>query len=472
LHLVVVLFVLSLTIVANSNNALADGGDRKEINASLQGRDARLLVKISPPILTSESVQDASILFRLYDVKTNETFKFTSLFLSVLKDGKELLHPDLFHSEEGILKLKIAPSSGETVIYANKEPHLDAWEADEAGVISMKAPILLEGGLYQIHIEIFGIDSPLNIFPQDQIPKFDVFLSVGDFYHQAVGYNGKTYNMTIVSYYDKVTGLSLDGDKKELLWHMPFNYNITRIKNEPDIFVHEEIRIPRNFTEMAGGLRFAGSVDGFELGSSSLAVDPYSSESELIIHFLINKDQIIRIVEQGSQIDNQHGTMQLSLSPDTKIETSTLLFTDTGGLTVPLNWNPSQLASGVNIELGLKFYDQFTSNPIAGNVKYDLLIFDQNQTQVIIRENVIARSGNDMQTLVFPEDDVYHMQINVKEIQDSSGSADSSRAGKAFGAVVVPELDSSIAAILAAASLAGIVVITRGFVRSSKMNGR
>lgn len=101
--------------------AFADGGDRKEIPASLEGRDARLFVKISPPILTSDNIQDASILFRLFDTKSNETIKFVSLFLFISKDEKQLIPPDLFHSAAGTLGLKIQPSLGETVIYANKE---------------------------------------------------------------------------------------------------------------------------------------------------------------------------------------------------------------------------------------------------------------------------------------------------------------------------------------------------------------
>ena len=458
--------LLSVPFLSNLNSALADGGDRKEINASLKGRDAKLLVKISPPILTSESIQDASIMFRMYDVKTNQTIKFTSLFLSVIKDGIELLHPDLFHSPEGILRLKIQPSPGETIIYANKESHLDAWEADQAGVIKLKAPILLEGGLYQIHVEVFGIDSPLNIFQQDEIPKFDVYLSVGDIFHQAVRYNHTDYNLTVISYYDKVKDLSLDQDKKELVWHMPFNYNITRIRNESDIFVHEEIRIPRNFSELANGIRFTGSVDGIVLGSSSLAVDPYSSGSELIIHFLINKDQIIRLVEQGSQL-NKHGVMKFSLSPDANIETSIRLFTDTGSLIVSLNWNPGQLAAGKDIELGLQFYDQFTGEPIVGDVKYDLMILNQNGIQVIMREDAIAKGGIHTETLVFPENAVYQMQINVKDVQDPAGSGapDTSRAGRAIGLVVVPELGASLAVILTAISIAGLVAVMRSFVR-------
>lgn len=99
-------------------------------------------------------------------------------------------------------------------------------------MIKLKGPLLLEGGLYRIHIEIFGIDSPLNIFPQDELPKFDVYLSVGDIYNTEVQTEKNNYNLTIVSYYDKVQDFSFDPVRKEFVWFMPFNYNLTRIENE------------------------------------------------------------------------------------------------------------------------------------------------------------------------------------------------------------------------------------------------
>ena len=204
------------------HKAYADGGDRKEIPASLNGRQARLLVQLSPPILTNERTdQDAFFLFRLYDPPTNTTFKYVSLFLFITKDGKQLIPPDLYQSDQGIIKLKIQRAPGDTVIYADREPVLNGLYADQGGIIKVKGPILQEGGLYRIHVEIFGIDSYYTIFNQADIPKFDVYLSVGDFYQKPVSENGTSYNMTVISYYDKITNMTFDQPKKTLTWSMP-----------------------------------------------------------------------------------------------------------------------------------------------------------------------------------------------------------------------------------------------------------
>ena len=453
--------IVSASILSISSSAFGDGGGRMAINASLQGRDARLLVMITPPILTPDNAHDAAILFRLYDIKTNETIKFTSLFLSVFKDGKQLLAPDLFHSANGLLKLKIEPSAGESVIYANKEPHLNAWEADPGGVINLKAPILLQSGLYQIHIEVFGIDSPFNIFPQDDIPKFDVYLSVGDISYHNVYFNNRNYNLTLVSYYDKTENFGFDPAKREISWSMPFNYNLSRIQKEQDIFVHEEIRIPRALTEIANQTRFLGTVDGFELPPASIARDPYTSETELMVHFLINKDRIIDVVKSSPQIDKL-GKMKFALSPSkesgTSIETSGTIISDTGNIEVALDWNPSPL-SAVNPEkLTLKFYDQLSGKPIVGNVTYDFAIFPYGlpeRSPIVIKQDRIAVNGTDsIDQIFFPANATFAVQIKINNVS----SPDTNRTGTALGVVVVPEF-GAMTLVAPSVGIASVLII-------------
>lgn len=451
----------------NSKAAYADGGDRVEIPASFEGRSATLLVKISPAVLTSDNIQDASVLFRLYDTQTNETFKFVSLFLFISKDDKMLIPPDLYHSREGILKLKIQPSPGEAVIYANKEPHLDAWEADYGGVINLKGPLLLKGGLYRIHIEVFGIKNPLTIFPQDEIPKFDAYLSVGDVYDTHMNSQNKIYNVTIVSYYDYVKDFSFDQDKKEFAWTMPFNYNLTRIENEGDVFIHQELRIPWSLTEITDNLSFVGTADGVRLRPSSVALDPYTSESQLFVHLLIDKSQIIQVVKDSPQIDTP-GTMKFTLSPTKAAErqTSTTVYSDTGILMATLSWTPSQLTANTPVELTLKFYDRFSNEPVTGDVKYDLVVYPSGipeRTPAIRMDGNVASNGTDtVRNLAFPADGIYDFEIRFNDIsQPTSASPDPSRAGRALGVVVVPEFSSAMAGTILVAFVTSIVIALR-----------
>ena|SRR5215210_2596117 len=111
---------------------------------------------------------------------------------------------DLFQSSQGPLKLKINPTASETVnVFGSTEPFLGGWTS-QTGEITISGPLLLEGGLYHFTIEIFGIDNPRNIFKPDSAPKFDSWLSVGDVSKQDITDNGKNYNITLISYYDRI----------------------------------------------------------------------------------------------------------------------------------------------------------------------------------------------------------------------------------------------------------------------------
>ena len=59
--------------------------------------------------------------------------------------------------------------------------------------------------------------------------------------------------------------------------------------------VHEEIRIPKNYEPYSIENDFVGYVDGVQVDNRALLVDPYSSETENIIHFLVTGSELKRI---------------------------------------------------------------------------------------------------------------------------------------------------------------------------------
>ena len=204
IQLIAFLITLNILLLNPIQDALADGLFEENLPpASVGDREASLYTKINPPILTSDSKQDAFFELRLFDANTDETIKFVSYFITVEKDD-QLLMRDLFHSSQGPLKLKINPSNSETVsVFGSTEPFLGGWTS-ETGDITINGPLLLEGGLYHFGIEIFGIDNPRNIFKPENAPRFDSWLSVGDVYRDNVIDGGNKYNISLISYYDRI----------------------------------------------------------------------------------------------------------------------------------------------------------------------------------------------------------------------------------------------------------------------------
>ena len=322
LFFVALLFSTSLFISEYFNQkAFGDGLTQENLPpATVGNRKASLFVKVSPPILTTDTRGNTYLQLRLFDANTNETIQHVTYDIAVTKGttqagpGTKPILRDFFHAHNGLLTLKIQPvnsSGGQVTIYGERDPFQNAWVADPGGSINIRGPILLGGGLYHIHIEIFGIDNDRNLFIPDQAPKYDSYLSVGDVYRNNIAdpSSGQKFNTTLISYYDKINDFKFDPNTKNITWQMPFDWNLSRIKKQ-NIFVHEELRLPKSWKGFVGS-GFAGSfnatVNGIPITGRSLAIDPFSYPNALVLHYLINKDELIKIAEARQQQTKQQG---------------------------------------------------------------------------------------------------------------------------------------------------------------------
>ena len=451
-------------IALPSKEVFADGLTQENLPpASVGNRNASLFVKINPPILTTESKQDAFLQFRLFDANNNQTIKFTTFYIEVTKgiDNSQLIMHNFFQSESGLLTLKIEPTEGQLTVFGNQEPFLNAWVADPGGTVNIKGPLLLEGGLYHFHIEIFGIDYPTNIFKTEDAPKFDSWLSVGDVSSENVQYSGQSYNTTIISYYDKIHDFKFDANKKMFTWSMPFDWNISRIQQN-NIFVHEEVRIPKSFSGIGNSPYFTATANGDVLAGRKLAIDPYSFEDQLTLHYLLNKNDILDMAKKANG-DSKQMTFSLAPASEAPAETTGEMVTDTGGIGVAVEWTPSQLNADMESTVKLHFSDAFSGGSLNADVLYSLNIIDKNGKQIYSKDNLIAKGGVDTQTIDFPSNDKYTIQVTVKGITKNEQPVDKTRSGVARGIVVVPEFPAG--AVVAAAGVIGAVMLLQRFTR-------
>lgn len=460
------LAILSITAVILPNlKAFGDGLTMETFTATLGGRSANLLVQVNPPILTDASRNDAYILFRLYDANNNQTIKYSTFFISIEKgvgeDATTIMPPTLFHTESGLLRLKVQPAEGDLKISGNQEQFLNAWVADPGGTVNIQGPLFLEGGIYHLKVEIFGVDSIRNIFAPDDTPKFDSWLSVGDVFTQNVDYQGEPYNTTIISYYDRVRDFSFDGSNETFTWSMPFDWNVSRIK-DTNIFVHEEVKIPKSLTGIGDSSSFAATVNGKQISGRMLAVDPYSSQQQLTLHYLINKNDIIGM---ASGIPEGDSVMTFTLAPSTgqNIQTTGEILTDSGNINVALDWSPDQLNANTESTLTLGFLDGFSGERMANNVNYNIRVLDNNGSQVYSQTGLVAEGGTDTQTIDFPANENYRMEIQVTGIARDGQSIDQTRNGIARGTVVVPEFSARATAATTILGITLSIIILQRF---------
>src|SRR5919108_714444 len=307
---VLIIFVAFLLFLLSQysfyQKAYADGLTQENLPpATVGNRHASLFVKVNPPILTTAAKQDTYMQFRLFDANNNQTIQHVTYDITVTRgatssssDQKPLLR-DFFHAHNGLLTLKIQPTPGTVTVYGEQDPILNAWVADPGGTVNIRGPLLLQGGLYHFHVEIFGIDYDRNIFIPDQAPKFDSYLSVGDVYHNIWNYQNQKYNTTLISYYDKINNLNFDSAKKSFIWSMPFSWNMTRLKQQP-VFVHEEMRLPKSWKGFGDLTQFNATVNGQPLSGRLLAIDPFSFPAKDIYQVQL---QIKGLVKPGQTPD-------------------------------------------------------------------------------------------------------------------------------------------------------------------------
>ena len=93
---------------------------------------------------------------------------------------------------------------------------------------------------------------------------------------------------------------------------MPFNWNLTRIKQQP-IFVHEEIRLPKSWKGFGDSPLFNATVNGQPLTNTSIALDPFSVPNEMVVHYLINKNNLLDFAKKVNSDDRD--LMKFTLSP-------------------------------------------------------------------------------------------------------------------------------------------------------------
>lgn len=498
----------------------ADGLTQENLPpASLGDREGSLFVKISPPIYTTETKGNAFMQFRLFDARTNETIKFVTYDITVTKgtnpspDERPLLR-DFFQSPSGLLTLRVEPTNDTSLtIFGNQDPFLGAWVSDPGGTINIRGPLLQEGGLYRFDIQIFGIDNPRNIFTPENAPTFETFLSVGDVYNfEDLQYMDQTFNSTLISYYDEIQDFNFDSETGSFSWSMPFYYNITRLRDNP-IFVHEEIKIPK---ALFGDSIFNATVNGDPVSGRTLAIDPFADLDAVILHYLISKNDIIRLAEQwqrqqqqqqqgastdlssnatisniasetidisnistessSDDINNQTGLMtfvldtsgrtqnavqqqesnitspaagNLSETQESTVDgerggisigqiTSSDLISDTGGIYAAVSWSPTPLLPSSNSTVRINFTDAFSGGPLNADVIYDLVILDDNGTQVAKKEALLAENSTDTQSLSFPAGGRYQLELYVNGLLlEDQDTPDLTRNGVARGYVIV-----------------------------------
>ena len=143
--IVVVIFSLTQASFWTKQPAFGDGLTQEQLTASLGNRKADLLIKMTPAVVTTETLQKGQkpiVEFRLFDSNSNESFTHVTYYIILEKDGKRLL-ADIFHDHNGDLKIQMNPSNTSKIAISGGEqdPLLGTWIGTQTNPVIASGPI-------------------------------------------------------------------------------------------------------------------------------------------------------------------------------------------------------------------------------------------------------------------------------------------------------------------------------------------
>lgn len=320
---VYLLFILLITSFASYtftfSNVFGDGLFMEELVGSFGDRQANLLIKMSPPVVTTELIQKQSqkpvIQFKLYDSTTNQTFKEVTYYITIEKNGKQLL-ADWFYSPKGDLLLQMQPrNTSKITVSGELDPILNAYTSQGSGYVVASGPIFAEGGLYHFIVRIVTVDYVKTILPDDKQPEFNGWLSVGAFKEKVFDIDGKPVPINILGYYDKINDISYEPSSHAISFDMPFSYDMDRLNaTDNNVYIHQEVNIPKpSVLSAAGG--YTGLVNGVDV-TNNLVVDG-SNKTQDVVHYMLTKPVVLQIASKHNQAssNNSSSTMDFSIIP-------------------------------------------------------------------------------------------------------------------------------------------------------------
>ena len=382
------------------------GGDQAE-PISFGDMEVTVSTQLSPSDITVGDLESANMQIRFFDTLTDENLDKVTYRIEVWQSG-ELLARNLFYDMDGKLDVKIKPQEGcnetnlhECTTYGGSE-HVSAPGAlyvfgedctddnlDICGRPSITGPIFVKGGLYKIRVDIEAATSPTTVLAN--LLSYETFVSVAqdqNFSFQSA--NAEEIPVVIKTYYDDVDNFKFDTSDNSISFDMPFDWSPDYV-NLVQV-VHEEVRVPKTFAPYAEGKQFKGYVNGVEIDQRALLNDPYSYDDTNIVHFLITKNELVKINETLGPDNHDNLKMDLKLVPlaETSKSSTEFYLVDTTNYeqvptTVNISWDGKY---GANQEIPFEFTFFDENRDLIKDVKYAYVVLDEF-------DNEIARNDGD-----------------------------------------------------------------------------
>ena len=436
--LIIVIGIFTIPVILPHAFAHGLGGDQAE-PLTFGDMEVTVRTQLSPSDITVGDVDSANMQIRFFDTLTDTNLDKVTYRVEVWQSG-ELLARNLFYDGDGRLDVKIKPKSGcdenpiETCTVYGGSEHVSAPGAlyvqgasctddnlDVCARPSMTGPIFVKGGLYEIRVDIEAATSPRTVLANPL--TYETFVSVAqeqDFLIQTA--NAEEIPIIVKTYYDDVDNFNFDTTDNSISFDMPFDWS-------PDYVdlvqvVHEEVRVPKTFAPYAEGKQFKGYVNGVEIDQKALLNDPYSYDDTNIVHFLITKNELVKINETLGPDNYDNLQMDLKLVPlaETSKSSTEFYLVDTTNYeqvptTVNISWD-GKYGANQDIPFEFTFFDE--NRDLIKDLRYSYVVlneFDQELARYdgddLVNPGIVSMEGIDIQEIYIPSEGQIRIDLLV-----------------------------------------------------------
>lgn len=396
------------------------GGDQAP-PIDFSGMQVTVFTKLDPSDITSGEFTTANVGIRFFDILTDENIDSVTYRIEIWL-GDQLLARNDYYAKDGNLDVEIKPKFDCTEIQkvkctnylGHKEPITGAYTKMGESKPRIEGPIFEKGGLYNIKVNIVGATFPQVLTAEGL--SYDTFVSVAQDQEFSIETaQAEKIPVIVKTYYDEVGNLKFDSFSNSISFDMPFDWSPAYVELVP--VVHEEVRVPKSFDPYKEGSKFKGYVDGVEVDNRVLMIDPYSSETENIVHFMVSGGELKRINEELGPDHYDKKTMFFELVPQGEVQRNSFTINFESGAKATVEWD-SSFGAGSEIPFDITFFDP--NGNIIKDIRYGYSITDEND-QVLLTNigddpnnpGILANEGIDTMNILIPSENIHKMKIAI-----------------------------------------------------------
>ena len=372
-------------------------GDAESSTIEIGDKKVKIKTTISPEIIAEQDPQ-FELKVELLDSVSEELFSNIGYNLKILDNDDTVLFDEKVLASEKSLYVNLKPEETEKLEISSNKDNRGFWISSEEQPIQVSGPIFVTGGIYKIQANILLLENQ-----ELETNTLETILIIGEIIPFQIIDDGKEHNLEFISYFDRIENLSFDEKKDSIKAEMKFNWDLEII--DPIPFVHSEVYLPFSLEKFT-----THEIDTYVNGFQVFGLVDKSQKDEMIVHFLINNNQLKSLAPQIAE--SEQNTIIFEVRPGEPIEPidlnskhmakeeSMVELSSKSDWKVYWWWEPiGEILPNRNTTFNIMFHDPDT-NLMQKNVKYDFTLY-QNSEVVYSQIDTQSPSGHDLHDILF-----------------------------------------------------------------------